>query len=44
VLTGNFILSRFLSNIKKGKIKNPGFDEVTIENLKLIADMLKGLK
>lgn len=40
----NFMLSRFLANVKTGKIKISDFDEETIENFKLIIEVLKGLK
>jgi hypothetical protein len=40
----NFILSRFLSNVRSGKITVKEFDEETLENFKLITDLLKGLK
>jgi hypothetical protein len=40
----NFILSRFLSVVKEGKVKIADFDEETIENFKLITDLLKALK
>ncbi len=40
----NFILSKFLSNIKEGKIKVADFDEETIENFKLVTDLFGGIK
>ena len=43
-LPRNFLLSRFLSNVKTGKIKASDFDEETLENFKLITDLLTGLK
>jgi predicted ATP-dependent endonuclease of OLD family len=43
-LPRNFLLSRFLSNVKEGKIKFTDFDEETLENFKLITDLLEGLK
>ena len=43
-LPRNFILSRFLSDIKEEKIKVTDFDEETLENFKLITDLLMGLK
>jgi len=43
-LPRNFLLSRFLSNVKEGKIKAADFDEETLENFKLITDLLAGLK
>lgn len=43
-LPRNFLLSRFLSNVKEGKIKLADFDEETIENFKLITDILVGIK
>jgi hypothetical protein len=43
-LPRNFILSRFLSNVKEEKIKTADFDEETLENFKLITHLLGGLK
>ena len=43
-LPRNFILSRFLSNVKEGKVKITDFDEESIENFRQITDLLKGLK
>ena len=43
-LPRNFLLSRFLSNAKSGKIKISDFDEETLENFKVITDLLTGLK
>jgi hypothetical protein len=43
-LPRNFILSRFLSDIKEEKIKVTDFDEETLENFKLITGLLMGLK
>jgi energy-coupling factor transporter ATP-binding protein EcfA2 len=43
-LPRNFLLSRFLANVKDGKIKVTDFDEETIENFKLITSLLAGLK
>jgi hypothetical protein len=43
-LPRNFLLSRFLSNAKSGKIKLSDFDEETLENFKVITDLLTGLK
>ncbi len=40
----NFVLSRFLSNVKSGQITIKDFDEETLENFKLITGLLKGLK
>ena len=40
----NFILSRFLSNVRSGKITIKDFDEETLENFKLVTDILKGFK
>jgi ABC-type ATPase involved in cell division len=40
----NFILSKFLSNVKEGKINVSDFDEETIENFKLVTDLFEGLK
>jgi hypothetical protein len=43
-LPRNFILSRFLSKVKEGKLKASDFDEETLENFKIITDLLEGLK
>jgi hypothetical protein len=43
-LPRNFILSRFLSKVKEGKLKAADFDEETLENFKVITDLLEGLK
>ena len=43
-LPRNFILSRFLSNVKEGKIKPTDFDEETLENFKLITGVFGELK
>jgi hypothetical protein len=43
-LPRNFILSRFLSKVKEGKLKASDFDEETLENFKVIIDLLEGLK
>jgi predicted ATP-dependent endonuclease of OLD family len=43
-LPRNFILSRFLSNVREGKIKATDFDEETLENFKLITDLIGELK
>ena len=40
-LPRNFILSRFLTNVKEGKIKITDFDEETLENFKRITYLLK---
>jgi hypothetical protein len=40
----NFVLSRFLSNVKSGQITIKDFDEETLENFKLVIGLLKGLK
>jgi len=40
----NFMLSRFLSNVKAGNIKITDFDEETLENFKQVTDMLMWLK
>jgi AAA15 family ATPase/GTPase len=40
----NFVLSRFLTNVRSGQIGVKDFDEETLENFKLINDILKGLK
>jgi predicted ATP-dependent endonuclease of OLD family len=43
-LPRNFLLSRFLSKVKAGKLKASDFDEETLENFKVITDLLGGLK
>src|SRR5664280_1429491 len=43
-LPRNFLLSRFLVNVKEGKIKAADFDEETLENFRLITSLLAGLK
>jgi predicted ATP-dependent endonuclease of OLD family len=43
-LPRNFVLSRFLTHVKEGKIKVTDFDEETLDNFKLITDLLEGLK
>jgi predicted ATP-dependent endonuclease of OLD family len=43
-LPRNFILSRFLSKVKEGKLKSSDFDEESLENFKVITDLLGGLK
>ncbi|HBH85874.1 MAG: hypothetical protein A2X05_07470 [Bacteroidetes bacterium GWE2_41_25] len=43
-LPRNFILSRFLSGVKAGKVKIDDFDEETNENFRMVIDILKGLK
>ncbi len=43
-LPRNFLLSRFLNNVKEGKIKAGDLDEETNENFRLITDLLRGLK
>jgi hypothetical protein len=43
-LPRNFILSRFLNNVKEGVIRISDLDEETTENFRLITDLLKGLK
>lgn len=43
-LPRNFILSRFLSDVKEGKIRITDFDEETLENFQLVTDMLGSLK
>jgi predicted ATP-dependent endonuclease of OLD family len=43
-LPRNFLLSRFLSYVKEEKIKVSDFDEETIENFKLVTNMIVGLK
>jgi ABC-type ATPase involved in cell division len=40
----NFILSRFLSDVKAGLIKISDLDEETVENFRKVADILRGLK
>ena len=43
-LPRNFILSRFLTNVQAGKVKASDFDEESLENFRLIIDLLKSLK
>jgi hypothetical protein len=43
-LPRNFMLSRFLSDVKEEKVKVSDFDEETLENFKLITDLLGSLK
>jgi hypothetical protein len=43
-LPRNFILSRFLNNVKEGRIKPGDLDEETNENFRLITNLLRGLK
>jgi len=43
-LPRNFLLSRFLNNVKEGKIKIGDLDEETVENFRLLTDLLRGLK
>jgi hypothetical protein len=43
-LPRNFLLSKFLNNVKEGKIKIADFDEETIENFRQVTDLLRGLK
>lgn len=40
----NFVLSRFLSDIRSGKVTVKDLDEETLENFKKITDLLKGIK
>jgi energy-coupling factor transporter ATP-binding protein EcfA2 len=40
----NFLLSKFLSNVRSGRFKVKNFDEETLENFKLFTDLLEGLK
>ncbi|HKK41959.1 MAG TPA: AAA family ATPase [Bacteroidales bacterium] len=40
----NFLLSRFLTEVKTGKITIRDFDEETIENFEMIISLLEGLK
>jgi hypothetical protein len=43
-LPRNFILSRFLTNVKAGKVTIDNLDEETVENFKMVIDIFKGLK
>jgi energy-coupling factor transporter ATP-binding protein EcfA2 len=43
-LPRNFILSRFLSTVKEGKVKVTDFDDETLDNFKLIIDLIKVLE
>ena len=40
----NFMFSRFLSDVKAGRIKMNDFDEESLENFRQVIDTLKGLK
>jgi hypothetical protein len=40
----NFILKRFLTNVKAGKIKITDFDEEPLENLRLVMDLSNSFK
>jgi energy-coupling factor transporter ATP-binding protein EcfA2 len=40
----NFMFSRFLSDVKSGLIKLSDFDEESLENFRVVIDLLKGLK
>ena len=40
----NFLLSRFLTEVKSGKITIRDFDEETVENFEMIIGLLEGLK
>jgi predicted ATP-dependent endonuclease of OLD family len=43
-LPRNFLLSRFLTNVKAGKVTIRDFDEETVENFEMITGLLGGLK
>jgi predicted ATP-dependent endonuclease of OLD family len=43
-LPRNFLLSKFLSNIKAGVITHNDFDEETMENFRMFTALVKGLK
>ncbi len=43
-LPRNFLLSRFLNSVKEGRIKLGDLDEETVENFRLLTDLLRGLK
>lgn len=43
-LPRNFMLSRFLSVVKEGKVKAADLDEETLENFKMITALIKDLK
>ena len=43
-LPRNFLLSKFLSNIKSGTLTQKDFDEETLENFRMFAALVKGLK
>jgi hypothetical protein len=43
-LPRNFILSRFLSDVKEEKIKITDFDEETLENFKSVTDLIGSIK
>ena len=42
-LPRNFLLSRFLNNVKEGRIRLKDLDEETVENFKTITDLLRTL-
>ena len=43
-LPRNFLLSRFLSKVKDGRLKLSDFDEESNENFRVIIELLRGLK
>jgi predicted ATP-dependent endonuclease of OLD family len=43
-LPRNFLLSRFLNNVRDGRIRMADLDEESTENFMLVAELLKGLK
>lgn len=43
-LPRNFLFSRFLTDVKDGKIKLSDFDEETLENFRIVKEHFRGLK
>ena len=43
-LPRSFIFSRFLTNVKDGKIRISDFDEESVDNFRLVTDLLKVFK
>jgi hypothetical protein len=43
-LPRNFMLSKFLANVKSGEVTMENLDEETTENFRIVTGILKGLK
>jgi hypothetical protein len=43
-LSRNFILSKFLSDVKAGKVRVTDFDDETVENFNMVIDLFNHLK